>query len=67
MARRGVPCLIVLAVDHWSWVASGHLALTHWASERDTNTHLDKGHWTGERGWKRRRKMELLERKSKCS
>lgn len=25
------------------------MALTHWASERDTNTHLDKGHWTGER------------------
>lgn len=42
-------CLIGLAVDHWSWVASGHLALTHSASERDTNTHLDKGHWTGER------------------
>lgn len=61
MARRGVPCLIILAVDHWSWVASGHLALTHWAS------HLDKGHWTGEREWKRRRERELLERKSECS
>lgn len=24
------------------------MALTHWASEGDTNTHLDKGHWTGD-------------------
>lgn len=40
------------------------MALTHWASEGDTNTHLDKGHWTGEgegggvgrRQWRRRRR-----------
>lgn len=23
------------------------MALTHWASEGDANTHLDKGQWTG--------------------
>lgn len=30
------------------------MALTHWASEGDANTHLDKGQWTGRRmvrGW----------------
>lgn len=43
-ASKGIPCLIVLAMVHWSWVASGHLALTHRASRRDTqNTHLDEG------------------------
>lgn len=49
--RRGVPCLNVLAEDHWSWVASGHLAQTYTGpSDRDTNTHLVKGHWTEKRG-----------------
>ena len=23
-----------------------------WAAEGDTNAHLDKDHWTGERGWR---------------
>lgn len=27
-ARRRSSCLIILAVDQWSWVVSGHLALT---------------------------------------
>lgn len=31
------------------------MALTHWASEGDANTHLDKGQWTGGRRVRRGR------------
>lgn len=41
-------------------MAAGHLTLTHWSSERDTNIHLDNGHRTGGRGKKRRKTRDLL-------
>lgn len=39
------------------------MALTHWASEGDANTHLDKGQWTG--GRRVRRGGEV--RRRECS
>lgn len=42
-ASKGLPCLIVLAMVHWSWVASGHLALTQSLKERYTKYTLRRG------------------------